>query len=293
MAWSPISDLTGPQGEQGPAGSDADVTAHEAAADPHPQYHNDARGDGRYYTQTMADDLLGQKANDIHQHSAGNISSGTLDPDRIPFGTSFDSVSRGDHDHDADYSATGHTHTAGDVNAGTFVIGRIPTGATSNTVALGNHGHDPMDLIGDSEMYSRFHSTTAQTISSVSDTFVSFPTTAHNAAGVTRTASGAGHFFTVNTAGIWVFTAVIRYDPGGAGECYGEFQTSNLGSQQTVSASGGYSNGGAHTINLSYIGYFSSSNWILVRTFQATGGSRSLAGTTGWRNINMALIRRC
>lgn len=38
----------GIQGPQGPAGSDADVTGHEAAADPHPQYVTHAEADTAY-----------------------------------------------------------------------------------------------------------------------------------------------------------------------------------------------------------------------------------------------------
>jgi hypothetical protein len=46
---------TGPQGPQGVPGSDADVSAHESASDPHPQYLTDERGDARY-------DVLGAAA---------------------------------------------------------------------------------------------------------------------------------------------------------------------------------------------------------------------------------------
>ena len=38
MAWTEVRDLTGPRG---PAGSDADVTEHEEATDPHSQYATD------------------------------------------------------------------------------------------------------------------------------------------------------------------------------------------------------------------------------------------------------------
>lgn len=42
MAWVQRADLTGPPGADGADGSDADVTAHEAAGDPHPQYMTSA-----------------------------------------------------------------------------------------------------------------------------------------------------------------------------------------------------------------------------------------------------------
>ena len=38
-------------------------------------------------------------------------------------------------------ASTSHTHAAGDVTSGTFDIARIPTGTTSSTVSLGNHNH--------------------------------------------------------------------------------------------------------------------------------------------------------
>lgn len=42
MAWTSRGSI------RGPAGSDANVTAHEGATDPHPQYLTQAEGDARY-----------------------------------------------------------------------------------------------------------------------------------------------------------------------------------------------------------------------------------------------------
>lgn len=84
-----LADLKGPQGDQGPEGPTAvsedegniatlgtdgliyvpepsGVTDHGALTglsdDDHPQYHNDARGDARYYTKGQVDSALGGKA---------------------------------------------------------------------------------------------------------------------------------------------------------------------------------------------------------------------------------------
>ncbi|MGH3986337.1 MAG: hypothetical protein ACRDTZ_03345 [Pseudonocardiaceae bacterium] len=54
MAWDSIANITGP------AGSDADVTAHEAAGDPHPGYATDAE---------LSSGLAGKSATS-HDHSA-------------------------------------------------------------------------------------------------------------------------------------------------------------------------------------------------------------------------------
>ena len=123
MAWTSIANLTGPQGEQGPQGpqgppgDDADVTEHEQAANPHPQY-----------------------ASASHTHNASDVNAGTLNINRIPTGTSSSTVALGNHTHSG-YAPSSHSHTAGDITSGSLSIARIPTGTSSSTVALGNHTH--------------------------------------------------------------------------------------------------------------------------------------------------------
>jgi Phage tail repeat like len=51
--------------------------------DDHTQYHNDARGDIRYYTKTAVDDALALKASSTHTHAAADITSGTLADARL------------------------------------------------------------------------------------------------------------------------------------------------------------------------------------------------------------------
>ena len=55
--------------------------------DDHTQYHNDTRGDVRYYTKAQVDSSLSGKANTSHTHSASDIASGTLDTARIADGS--------------------------------------------------------------------------------------------------------------------------------------------------------------------------------------------------------------
>ncbi len=55
------------------------VTDHGAltglADDDHPQYHNDTRGDARYYTKGEIDTLATTKANTSHTHSSTDITN--------------------------------------------------------------------------------------------------------------------------------------------------------------------------------------------------------------------------
>jgi hypothetical protein len=60
-----------------PSGGGGGVTVHGEltglGADDHPQYHNDTRGDARYYTKSQVDTSLSGKANTIHTHVASNV----------------------------------------------------------------------------------------------------------------------------------------------------------------------------------------------------------------------------
>jgi len=67
-------------GTQGPPGSGSGgggTTDHGALTglgdDDHPQYHNDARGDARYYTKTQSDAALAGKAGTSHSHIIGDV----------------------------------------------------------------------------------------------------------------------------------------------------------------------------------------------------------------------------
>jgi hypothetical protein len=84
--------------------------------DDHTQYHNDTRGDARYYTKSVVDTAMGGKADTVHAHGAGDVTSGTFDIARIPTGTSGTTVSFGN-----------HTHAASAIASGTLDVARLPT----------------------------------------------------------------------------------------------------------------------------------------------------------------------
>lgn len=97
MAWNPIADLTGPAG---PPGSDADVTAHEAAGDPHPQYLTPTEGNAAYRPKTPAITAAGNvttwtiaagsaTTGDVFR-ATGNTATTTL---AVPTGTPSDDTS--------------------------------------------------------------------------------------------------------------------------------------------------------------------------------------------------------
>lgn len=71
----------------GGGGGGGGVTDHGAltglADDDHTQYHNDARGDARYYTQSQIDTSLSGKADTSHSHAASDVTSGTFADARI------------------------------------------------------------------------------------------------------------------------------------------------------------------------------------------------------------------
>jgi hypothetical protein len=63
-------------GTQGPPGTGGDIdhaSLNGLEADDHPQYHNDARGDVRYYTKAQVDAGLAGKANAAHGHSVADV----------------------------------------------------------------------------------------------------------------------------------------------------------------------------------------------------------------------------
>ncbi len=64
----------GPPGSGGGGGSSDHGTLSGLADDDHPQYHDDARGDVRYYTRPQADALLSAKADNAHTHSIPDVS---------------------------------------------------------------------------------------------------------------------------------------------------------------------------------------------------------------------------
>src|SRR5690606_8135774 len=55
------------------------------------------------------------KADAGHQHSAADITSGTLNIARIPTGSSSSTVALGNHNHSGVYAPVSHNHTVSDI----------------------------------------------------------------------------------------------------------------------------------------------------------------------------------
>lgn len=133
-----------------PAGGGGGVTDHGLLAgltdDDHAQYHNNARGDARYYTQTQVDSALGGKANSSHTHPSSQITD---------FATAVDSriqnvvgaapaaldtldelaAALGD---DANFAATVTSLLAAKAPLASPAFTGTPTGITKAHVGLGN-----------------------------------------------------------------------------------------------------------------------------------------------------------
>jgi hypothetical protein len=170
-----------------PEASSPGVTDHGALTglgdDDHTQYHNDTRGDARYYTQTQLqtsgqssvhwDNITNEPATyppSSHNHAATDINSGTLSTDRFSayddltaetkIGTGALQVAAGNHDHSGTYAPAANGVTNGDThdhNGG--------DGAQIDHVNLANKGtntHAQIDThLGST---SNPHSTTASQV---------------------------------------------------------------------------------------------------------------------------------
>lgn len=104
-------------------GGGGGVTDHGALSglgdDDHPQYHTDARGDARYYTQAQVAALLAGYVVTSRTVGAGTgLTGGGALSANITLNVSFAgtgaaaTAARSDHNHDAAYSAIGHNHDA-------------------------------------------------------------------------------------------------------------------------------------------------------------------------------------
>lgn len=140
-------------GADGTDGVDG-VTDHGAltglADDDHTQYHNDTRGDARYFTQAQVTSSLASKSDTGHTHTASNV-------------TDFDTEVSNNADVAANTTAR-HTHsnkavldatTASFLTADETKLDGIATGATANS--------------SDATLLARANHTGTQTLSTISD----------------------------------------------------------------------------------------------------------------------------
>lgn len=113
--------------------------------DDHTQYHNDSRGDARYYTKSQVDTSLSGKADTSHTHSIANVTG---------LQTALDGKQAS-----GSYAASSHTHTASEVTdfseavddrvsallvAGTNITLTYNDGANTLTVAASGVSQSPI-----------------------------------------------------------------------------------------------------------------------------------------------------
>ncbi len=82
----------------------------------------------------------------VHEHAAGDITSGELDISLIPSHSHSD-YALSSHSHD-DYADSTHGHDGADITSGTVPVGRLPVGSSSGDVAAGDHTHAVGDIPG-------------------------------------------------------------------------------------------------------------------------------------------------
>lgn len=126
---------------RGPATLKLAVTDHGGLAgladDDHTQYHNNTRGDVRYYLKSQIDSALAGKASSSHTHAASDITSGVLSSARIPTSlpaTSFSGTVSG-----TSVSMSGGVTSGGTLSGGTLSAGSGDGHiyATSGTIYIG------------------------------------------------------------------------------------------------------------------------------------------------------------
>jgi len=136
-AWSVVS-ATGGTSDHGALTGLSD--------DDHTQYHNDTRGDARYYTQSQMDTSLSGKSDTGHTHTESDITDlGNYEPAftkntgfNKALGTTSGTVSEGNHTHtESDITDLGNYEPAFTKNTGF----NKALGTTSGTVSEGNHTH--------------------------------------------------------------------------------------------------------------------------------------------------------
>ena len=86
-----------------------------------------------------------------HNHSGGDITSGTVDTDRLDVGTTSGKVAAGDHTHSG-YSTTGHTHDSRYFQESEFLNASAGAGDAGKPVKLDADGHIDSSMINSGDV---------------------------------------------------------------------------------------------------------------------------------------------
>lgn len=147
--------------------------------------------------------------------------------------------------------------------------------------------------LGQLNTSAQYTGSVAQTIPNGADTVVAFGTADYTTSYVTRSASGAGHTFTLNVPGLWAVAAYVRWTTVGAsgtGEKAMHIEDI-LGLWHGVSAIPAETDAPVSN-HVSFVKYLSAGDSITVEVYQNSGGTEDLEQNAvfGTPRINLALI---
>lgn len=143
--------------------------------------------------------------------------------------------------------------------------------------------------LGQLSSTAQYQQSSNMTIATASSTFVSFAQANVTTSMVTRNASGAGHTFTLNKAGIWIITASVRFDPLATNSRQAWIQ---LGGGRLNSASQAGSASAPSTMPLATCQWFDAGSVVAIAVYQDSGGNATLlAGvSTAEGRVDLAYI---
>lgn len=139
---------------------------------------------------------------------------------------------------------------------------------------------------------AQYSASSAQSVADSTNVVMAFGTDDTTSAAVTKSAQGAGHKFTLNTAGVWLITTTVRYATTTAtGERFAGLKTAaglELGGEGSAPTSGNPA-----TVNFAINRRFAVGDAVYVTLFQGTGSTRTLEPFTGggWCRINLSWLR--
>jgi hypothetical protein len=123
-----------------------------------------------------------------------------------------------------------------------------------------------------------------QAIANITSTPLAFATESTSTPLVTRSTSGVGHKFTLNRAGTWACTLIVR-TASGAGERF-----VSLNDVSGYVAAGNVLGTGAAHITVALTRYFASGVVLTPNIYQSTGASLNTAAGIGETRLHMAWL---